>query len=212
MYFNEKEDTNIDSEFEKQNKFDFKNIDKKTLFIIGGVLLVVIICIIIVVTIFHSNKYFIELSGETTMTVTVGDDYIEPGYKAYDKKRNDYTDKVEITNTINTSQVGEYKIIYKYENVTRTRTVKVVEKIDDTVIYLHGAQNIYLEIGEKYIEPGCSASDSIDQDLTSQVKISGTVNSNKPGVYKITYSVVNSRNETTTVTRNVIVVEKGQKP
>ena len=71
---------------------------------------------------------------------------------------------------------------------------------------------MYLEIGEKYIEPGYQVYDSVDKDLYDKVKITGKVDTTKTGIYQITYSVVNSRNITTKTTRTIIVVEKGKKP
>ena len=94
----------------------------------------------------------------------------------------------------------------------KVRNIKVVDKVDRTYIRLLGEVTMYLEIGEKYKEPGYEAYDSIDGDLTKKVTVSGKVNSSKKGVYKIKYTVVNSRNITTTEERNVIVVERGQKP
>ena len=71
---------------------------------------------------------------------------------------------------------------------------------------------MYLEVGEKYTEPGYQVYDSIEQNLTEKVKVTGSVDTSKVGTYQITYSVINSRNETITVKRTVIVVEKGKKP
>ena len=53
--------------------------------------------------------------------------------------------------------------------------------------------------------------DSVDQNLTEKVKVTGTVNTSKVGTYQIIYSVVNSRNVTITEKRTIVVVEKGQK-
>ena len=71
---------------------------------------------------------------------------------------------------------------------------------------------MYLEVGEKYVEPGYQVYDNIDQNLNDKVVVTGKVDTSKTGVYEITYSVVNSRNITTTVKRTITVVEKGQKP
>ena len=43
MYFKEKEDTNIDKELNKKKKISLRNINKKTLIIIGIVLSVLVI-------------------------------------------------------------------------------------------------------------------------------------------------------------------------
>jgi len=217
MYFKEKDDTNIDKEFEKERKkglnIDFKNLSPKTMLFLGGGILLLFIVIFVVISLSsNSNRYVLTLSGEQTISITVGSDYIEPGYKATDKKGNDFTNRVQITSNLDTSKIGEYEILYSIGNTNKVRNVKVVEKVDATYIRLLGEVTMYLEIGEKYKEPGYEAYDSIDGNVTKKVTVSGKVNSSKKGVYKIKYTVVNSRNITTAEERNVIVVEKGQKP
>lgn len=211
MYFKEKEDTNIDKEFEKNKKsgFSLKNIPSKY-FIIGGIIIFAIIAIIVIILLLTGNKNTIELIGEEKIIITKDSDYIEPGYKAYDKKKNDITNQVQITSNVDTSKVGEYEILYSVNGITEVRYVTVTE--GDTYIYLKGKVNMYLEKGEKYIEPGYQVFDSVDQNLTEKVKVSGTVNTSKVGTYQIIYSVVNSRNITVTEKRTIVVVEKGQKP
>ena len=214
MYFKEKGNTNIDSEF-KNNKrlnFNFENVNFKPILNVAGIVIALVIAIIFIVSMINkNNKYILELIGPEKITMTVGEDYIELGYKAYDKNKNDYTASVSITSNLDTSKVGNYEILYSINNVKKVRYIVVKEKIDETYIRLKGNINMYLELGEKYIEPGYEAFDSIDQGLTNKVKVSGTVNTSKTGIYQLTYSVVNSRNKITTVTRNIIVVEKGQK-
>ena len=211
MYFKEKEDTNIDKEFEtnKKSGFDFKKIPSKY-FIIGGIIIVVIILIVVIVGLFTGRKQGIYLIGDEKIIITRNSDYIEPGYKAYNKKKKDVTNQVQVTSNLDTSKVGEYEILYSVNGMNVVRYVTVTE--GDTYIYLKGKVNMYLEKWEKYIEPGYQVYDSIDQNLTEKVKISGTVNTSKVGTYQLTYSVVNSRNATVTVKRTIVVVEKGKKP
>lgn len=211
MYFKEKEDTNIDKEFEtnKKSGFSLKDIPAKY-YIIIGVTLIVIAITIIVISLLTGSKNTIELIGEEKIIITKDSDYIEPGYKAYDKKKNDITNQVQITSNVDTSKVGEYEILYSVNGITEVRYVTVTE--GDTYIYLKGNVNMYLEKGEKYTEPGYQVFDSVDQNLTEKVKVTGTVNTSKVGTYQMIYSVVNSRNVTITEKRTIVVVEKGQKP
>ena len=209
MYFQEKEDTNIDKEF-NNNKgigLDFKKL-KPILLIAGGIILLLIIILIVISLTKNSSKYTIKLYGEEKITITLGSNYIEPGYIAYDKNKNDITNQVEVTNNIDTSKVGEYEVLYSVGNINKVRYITIIESVDKTYIYLNGKVNMYLEVGEKYVEPGCQVYDSIDKNLTEKVKITGKVDSSKPGTYQITYSVVNSRGVTTTVKRTIIVNEK----
>ena len=200
MYFNEKEETNIDHHFKNENKFSLKNI-KPIYWIIAGVVLLV--AIIVIIVFLMGDKYTIELIGEEKITVTIGSQYVEPGYSAYDRKNSDVTSQVEITSNVDTSKIGEYKVIYTIDGITKTRYVTVDE--GRTYINLLGDVNMNLKVGQKYVEPGYEVYDSVDQNLKQKVKVSGNVDTSKAGTYEITYSVVNSRNKTVTAKRYVIV-------
>lgn len=212
MYFNEKGNTNIDDQFKGTKKLNLSlNLKKpKILFFIGGGILLLVIIIIIIVI--NSNKTKLELLGDGNITITIGSNYIEPGYKAYDKDDNDITSKVEIKNNLDISKEGEYEITYSIDGITKKRYVTVVEGVNETYISLSGNMKMYLEVGEKYQEPGYKVFDSTGQDLTEKVKVTGSVDTSKVGTYQLTYSVVNSKNITTTEKRTIIVVEKGKKP
>ena len=213
MFFNEKGNTNIDNQFNvkksKKNKKDFKN-PKKIIFLGCGLFILLLTTIIIIVN--NNNVAYIELIGGEKIKLTTGTEYIEQGYKAYDSKNNDITDKVEVDNNVDIYVAGDYEIIYSIKKAKKIRYVTVTEPEKESYIYLRGKTNMYLEIGEKYIEPGYQVYDSVDKDLYDKVKITGKVDTTKTGIYQITYSVVNSRNITTKTTRTIIVVEKGKKP
>lgn len=209
MYFNErKKDTNIDKEFKKKINFDFKklNISLNLLLIIGGILLFIIILIIIFSISKNRTKYFISLDGDEEITIYKDTTYIEPGYTAFDNKSNLLTDQVKVVNNVNTNNIGTYEITYTLRKVTKTRTVKVVEKPENsTFIHLNGDKNMTIKLNETYTEPGYNAVDIIDGDLTSKVTATGSVNTSQKGIYRIIYSVVNSRGVTTSVVRTIVV-------
>lgn len=88
----------------------------------------------------------LTLKGSNIISIHLGDKYIEPGYRAYDPKDGDITDKVVIFKNMDFSKVGTYEIIYKVKNssgvlAVKHRFVKVVsspyykddyDKIDNT--------------------------------------------------------------------------------
>ncbi|MFA8438408.1 immunoglobulin-like domain-containing protein [Pueribacillus sp. YX66] len=74
-------------------------------------------------------------------------------------------------------------------------------------ITLHGDNPLELEVGEPFIDPGASAYDSIDGDLTDAIKITGEVNTNEAGTYTLTYTVTNSLGETVSADRIVHVMK-----
>ena len=72
-------------------------------------------------------------------------------------------------------------------------------------ITLNGSSTVNLQLNENYNEQGAKATDDVDGDLTSKIKISGSVNTSKAGTYTITYTVKDSSDNTSTAKRTVIV-------
>lgn len=63
--------------------------------------------------------------------------------------------------------------------------------------------------GTEYIDPGATAEDDIDGDITNRVSVSGAVDIQTPGVYKLQYNVTDSDgNAALTVERYVTVLQR----
>jgi hypothetical protein len=75
-------------------------------------------------------------------------------------------------------------------------------------ISLLGDQTITLNKGCAYIEPGYTASDNLNNDLTTSVLVSGIVNSDVPGQYILTYTVSDALGNQTSTTRAVNVTNE----
>ncbi len=74
-----------------------------------------------------------------------------------------------------------------------------------------GADNKTVKLGDSF-KPldGITANDKEDGDLTSKIKITGSVNSNLAGSYTLNYSVTDSKGLETKLTRTITVVAPGQ--
>ena len=79
------------------------------------------------------------------------------------------------------------------------------------VLTLLGDTAPTIRVGTAYAEPGCSAEDNLDGDLTEQVEVSGEVNIWQPGEYTLTYRVSDSWGNRAEATRTV-TVEKAPQP
>lgn len=96
---------------------------------------------------------------------------------------------------------------------TRATNIRIYEvelfsaEDKEPIITLNGGEDIKLLRGETYEEPGYTATDSEDGDLTEQVVVEGAVDTNTVGVYKITYTVTDSKPQTVTVVRSVSVAD-----
>src|SRR5699024_309447 len=66
--------------------------------------------------------------------------------------------------------------------------------------------------GETYQEPGATAEDDDDGDISDNIEMSGEVDTEEPGEYEITYTGVNEAGNEVTVTSTVIVNEVEEEP
>jgi hypothetical protein len=80
---------------------------------------------------------------------------------------------------------------------------------DPPVITLLGANPLDVEFGSSYTDPGATATDDVDGDLTGSIVVGGdTVNTSALGSYIVTYDVSDSAgNAAAQVTRTVNVVD-----
>lgn len=202
MYFKNKDDTNIDDEFREE---ELKNRSQKTMKIAVIVSLsTILLGSIIFIISYLSGKLILE--GSKELTIYQGTRYIEPGYIATGFGNSDKSSDVVITGQVDTTNIGTYELTYKYKLKKVKRTVKVIAQPSIiTIIHLNGSTTITLNVGDQYVEPGYSAIDAIDGDLTSKVKITSKVDTSKKGTYRIVYSVVNSKGVTTSESRTVVV-------
>jgi len=153
----------------------------------------------------------ISLVGATSLTLTVGDTYIEQGASAVDTVDGDIN--VTIRGNVNTSETGSYTITYtavdKSANTattSRTVIVQVAVSSDKTPpeISLNGAATMSHTVGQTFVDPGATAIDAIDGNIS--VITGGSVDINVPDVYSISYTATDKSGNTATVTRTITVV------
>ena len=125
----------------------------------------------------------------------------EINYTAVDEYDGDLTDKVFI-------DYYQDKLVLNVYDLSKNLGQKEIEinRIDDEkpVINLKDGSTVYVRYGNTYKEPGYTATDNCDGDITDKVEVSGNVGNNV-GTYKVTYKVTDSSDNITEVTRTVIV-------
>jgi hypothetical protein len=72
-------------------------------------------------------------------------------------------------------------------------------------IELLGEASVNIPIGHVYVDPGATAIDDIDGDITDKIEASGIVDSTVVGTHTLTYSVADRAGNLASVTRSVIV-------
>ena len=89
---------------------------------------------------------------------------------------------------------------------TATRRVTVRDVVAP-VITLSGQRELFVSLGGTLKDPGATAQDDADGDLTAAIRRAGTVDTSVPGVYTLTYTVSDKAGNTASATRQVSVHE-----
>ena len=154
----------------------------------------------------------LKLNGNYNETILFGEVFNDLYVEAV--KNGKATKDVIINSNLNKNKLGTYVISYnlKIDDIYTIRLYRSVKIIDNEppVITLNG-ENMVLNYGAKYVEPGFSATDNYDGDVTSIVKIDNKINTKKPGVYKIIYSVKDSSGNKVNTSRDVTINEEEKK-
>ena len=153
------------------------------------------------------------LLGANPLNLQIGDTYTDPGASASDNVDGDITGNIVIAgDTVNTATPGIYVVAYDVSDAAGNQATQVTRTVnveDNTapVITLLGVNPLNFSIGGTYTEPGASASDNVDGDITGNIVIAGdSVNTATSGVYVVTYDVSDAAgNQATQVTRTVNV-------
>ena len=157
------------------------------------------------VKLIDDEKPIITLTGNENISICPNAEYKEEGYKATDNYDGDITKNVKITTK---DGIISYSVKDSSGNTAEiTRTITKEDKIAPTIT-LKGNKTITLYLGNTWKEPGYAATDNCDNDITNNVVKSGTVNPNKLGTYKITYTVKDMTGNQAVVERTVKVISK----
>lgn len=176
-------------------------------------LIVVILCIVVLFflsTFILSKFYNISLIGDKEVDININSNYFENGYKATFLNNN--VDNVKVINNINTNVLGDYEVEYLanflFYTIKEKRIVHVVDK-EPPIIELNGEEQLYLNEHQQYDEPGYSAIDNYDNDLTNKVVVSNNIDSDEVGRYEVVYKVSDSSNNESIKKRMVEVIKDG---
>jgi hypothetical protein len=156
----------------------------------------------------------IALNGAATVNINVGDSFSDPGATATDAEDGDISSDIVVGgDTVDTATAGTYIITYDVsdsdgnEAATAIRTVIVSAATGGVpTITLNGNASIAIDVGDSFTDPGATASDPEDGDISADIVVSGTVNTSSAGTYTLRYNVTDSDgNAAAPVTRTVTV-------
>lgn len=114
--------------------------------------------------------------------------------------------KVDTEKYIPYIKCGNFYTTEGYVSEEQPSTTKAPKKdTEKPTITINGEKEITISAGSNYVDSGAKAMDNIDGDITSNIKVSGSVNAAAPGTYTITYSVSDKAGNKTEAKRVVTV-------
>ena len=131
-----------------------------------------------------------------------GQPYEEEGYAAEDIADGDVTDRVQ-------AREENGKVYYTVTDAAgNTTTAERTIHYDDPippVLTLLGEETVTITAGTLFEDPGWTAEDNVDGDLTDAVQVEGTVERYHKGEYVLTYTVEDGYHNKVSATRTVVV-------
>lgn len=141
------------------------------------------------------NGRTLTLAGQTAVPVFDDlQDYSNPGQIYAGRNVPKYGLKVSVVDQAADKSVGQIKL----------------EAHDDVApkITLLGDNPLKWELGKPYKDPGYTASDNVDGNVTDQVEVDASkVDVSKPGAYEVTYKVKDKAGNVGEAQRKVVVVD-----
>lgn len=168
------------------------------------------ITVYINVVMLHPENHKPEIRGAHDFTLEVGDNFNPlDGITATDQEDGDLTKKITVTNSVNRFKPGMYEITYVVidsQGLVDIKTIRVTVVPKDLPPVINVPDTLTVKQFSKFNpRENVTAFDQEDGELTSQIKIFGSVDTEKPGIYELTYQVTDSHGHTTIKTTRVLV-------
>jgi len=163
------------------------------------------------VTVENPGGLSITLNGANPFALECGTDFNDPGATAINSSGQSVG--VTVSGTFDNHTPGSYTLTYtatEGQNSTSTSRVVNVSDTAGPVITLNGPDPLTVSCGMAFTDPGASADDACEGGKA--VSSAGTVDTNTPGTYTVTYTASDSQNHTSTRSRTVIVEAGGTAP
>lgn len=148
---------------------------------------------------------------ENNKTINIDEKYNQSNIEIKDNNKNINKEVTVNSAELQNNLVGTYYVSYKVK-LGEYREEEIYQKVEviDTEkpkLYLKGSNTYYVTLNEKYIEPGFTALDNVDGDISKNVKIEGKVDYKKEGTYILKYTAKDKSGNENSINRAVIVIK-----
>src|SRR5690606_31127172 len=105
---------------------------------------------------------------------------LDPGATASDNLDGNITANISVTGSVNANVIGTYSLTYRVTDssgnqaIALTRTVNVVDTGAPSITLI-GANPILHELQTPFTDPGATATDASDGDLSASIVTTGSV-------------------------------------
>ncbi len=164
---------------------------------------IIIAALLVLAAVVTFTPVLIQMNGEKRVEIGYGENYEDAGAEV---KLG--LGKVKTESDVDTSKIGTYKVKYSFLMAHLTRTVSVIDDVPP-VLTLNGSDNIYMSTGTTFNDPGFTAIDEIDGDITSKVEVSSDLNTAVAGVYHVSYVSTDAAGNAVRERRTINVVDGG---
>lgn len=157
----------------------------------------------------------ITLLGDPIAFVEVNTSYTDSGATAFDAVDGDISANIVATNNIDINTIGKYWVKYNVSDKSGNkademiRTVYVTPDVTPPVVTLKGANPLEIGVFQSFTanDPGATAMDTRDGDISSAIKISSNVDTSIVDTYTVVYFVYDQNSNYGRADRKVYVVD-----
>jgi hypothetical protein len=179
-----------------------------------------IVILLLVISLVGCDEDTVILPQITSgFTYTIDEDTRTVTFINTSENANSYTwsfgDQAATTSTLNnpifTYAIGVYTVV-----LTATNVAGASATFEDTIIFLDveiplitliGDSTMNVTLGDLFTDPGATALDEVDGDLTANIVVGGdTVDTNVEGTYTITYDVSDTQGNTALQVERIVIV------
>jgi hypothetical protein len=151
----------------------------------------------------------IALVGPSMMTIGWNTPFVDPGATASDPVDGNLTPAITVSGSVNPGALGTYLLSYSVSDraglsASTTRSVMVVD-LTPPVITLNGKSPMAWPMNVAFVDPGATATDDHDGDVSASLVSSGSVDVSHAGSYIITYQAHDASGNVATRQREVDV-------